>query len=180
MPTTALDFWNQGNLFFMQSRYQDAINSYKQATKLHTEYDEAWNNLSVTYTRSGMLNQATIARDIAIKCYLKNIEALNKEHPDQPRHEIAAVYNNLANAYSAAGEFGKAIECHNKSIGIMERLMGYPVKPLFTAINNLANTYHTCMKFDEEIDTRHKILEFLQKIHQNQPCLLYTSDAADE
>jgi len=60
----AIEWKNKGNDCFKKGDYETAIHHYKNALDLDPNYSNAWNNLGLTYIRTGKIEEAK-------KCYEK-------------------------------------------------------------------------------------------------------------
>ena len=59
--------WNiLGAAYFGKAEHKQAINAYKQAIKIKTDYAEAYNNLGVTYEAQGKSKEALSLFDLRI------------------------------------------------------------------------------------------------------------------
>ena len=79
----------------------DAINSYKQAIKLHPEFSDAFLNLGIIFEETDKLDEA-----------LKNLERANEIDPDNPLilNNLGIALEKLDRKEDAIIHFEKAIE----------------------------------------------------------------------
>jgi len=52
-PSSGVDYFALGNLYFQDGKIDDAITAYKKATDLNPNYAEAWHNLALCYENAG-------------------------------------------------------------------------------------------------------------------------------
>ena len=80
--------------------FEEAINSYKEALNLNSQYFEVYNNIGVAYTDWGK-------PDLALK-YLEKALDINPKY--------AEAYNNIGNAKKKLSDIDSAIESYEKAI----------------------------------------------------------------
>jgi tetratricopeptide (TPR) repeat protein len=52
-PSSGVDYFALGNLYFQDGKTTDAITAFKKATELDPSYAEAWHNLALCYENAG-------------------------------------------------------------------------------------------------------------------------------
>lgn len=67
---------NQGNDFYKQARYQDAIECYKKALEIDPQYQAAWNNLGLAFLKLGQIEDAKKCQQV-----LERLQQLTKQEP---------------------------------------------------------------------------------------------------
>jgi ADP-heptose:LPS heptosyltransferase len=116
-----------GNLLQATGRHAEAVESFREAVRLHRGYGEAWNNLGMSLARGGEL-------DDAIAAYRQSIAL-------QP---MPQTWNNLANALKAKGLRREAIEAYRIAVGMM---------PASADMwNNLGITLREAGELDDSVD----------------------------
>lgn len=63
---TASDYFKQGEAFYFESRYQDALNSYREAIKLKSDDPEIWINQAITLRQLQQFDAAIASHDKAL------------------------------------------------------------------------------------------------------------------
>ncbi|MBD2462581.1 tetratricopeptide repeat protein [Oscillatoria sp. FACHB-1407] len=64
---TASDYVKQGEAFYFEGRYQDALESYREAIRLKSDDPEIWINQAISLRRLGQYEQAIASHDKAIE-----------------------------------------------------------------------------------------------------------------
>jgi tetratricopeptide (TPR) repeat protein len=117
-----------GNSYFDLKRYQDAMESCKQAVNLMPDYAEANYNLGNAYSKLGRYQDAAQAYKQAVKI----------------KPDYAEAYNNLAVAYVNIGSFQDALESCRQAVTI---------KPDYAeAYNNLGNACLSLGRWQDAIE----------------------------
>jgi tetratricopeptide (TPR) repeat protein len=117
-----------GSSYFDLKRYQDAMESCRQAINIMPDYAEAHYNLGNAYCKLGRYQDAAQVYKQAIKIKPGYIEA----------------YNNLGNAYVGLGRFQEAAEAFKQAINI---------KPDYAdAHNNLGNACLSLGRWQDAIE----------------------------
>ncbi len=89
----------QGNGFFSQGAYEEAIAAYHAAIELQPTYGIAYGNLALTYLSKGQCAEA-------IPLYEKSIEFLKSSR------DKALSWNGLGNAYRGVGDYARAVAAY--------------------------------------------------------------------
>ncbi|MCA1592058.1 MAG: tetratricopeptide repeat protein [Acidobacteria bacterium] len=97
---TPEDFFRKGNASLKAEQYQEAVEAFKEATRLKPDFTIAYNNLGVTYGRVGQYAEA-------IEAYKRAI-GLNPGSAD--------TYFNLGVAYGKAQRYDEAIAAYAEAI----------------------------------------------------------------
>ncbi len=139
-PLDARAYLGLGNVYLDQSRYADAVTSYRQALKLKVDYVPAYQPLAYSLARLDRYDEA--------------IETLKQALKYDPNN--AEVYNNLSFAYVHSARYAEAIDAGNQAIVLLGQT-GQAYKQelqlrnevLSNAYKNLGNA-HNGLKQDNE------------------------------
>ena len=108
-PTTALEYFRQGNDFSRAGEFDNAAEQYEQALEIDPQYVDAMTNLGVAYYNLGQL-------DKAIEQYNRAIEIA----PDDAdiRSNLAAAHVQMHQSTGDPEELDSAVEQYEKAIGL--------------------------------------------------------------
>ena len=130
-----------GNNFYVQSNFYDAIDAYRKALILQPNSSQAYTNLGNALSEVDNLDEA--------------LEAQQKAISIKPDYAIA--YNNLGSVLYKQGKFNDALDACKKSINI---------KPDYAqAYNNIGNT----LKHQGKIDTSIKFFQKAISLQPKNP-----------
>lgn len=99
---TCNDYYNRGNDYLNQEKYDEAISDYNKALELDPKHVYAYNNRGLAYQAQGKY-------DKAMSDYNKALEL-------DPKH--VRTYNNRGNAYLKQEKLAKAILDYNKALAL--------------------------------------------------------------
>jgi tetratricopeptide (TPR) repeat protein len=117
-----------GVAYLSLGRYQDALESCKQAIRIEPDYADAHNNLGNVYLSLGRWQYAIEAYKQAIKI----------------KPDYADAHNNLGNAYLSLGRYQDALEAYKQAIKI---------EPYYAdAHNNLGNAYLSLGRYQDAVE----------------------------
>lgn len=126
-----------GNTFAAKKNYNEAINQYKKAIEIDSNFADYFFNIGLSYFKLGQYDESVKYYSIAIYKnhydpdynanrgvsgyfngdYLKSIKdftyAITHNHP-----KLGELYSMRADSYSAINEYDLAMSDYNKSIGI--------------------------------------------------------------
>ncbi len=165
-----------GNDFYHQSKYQEAINFYNEAIKLNPNDADAYNGRGATYVNLKNYKQAIVDYNKAIKLnpkyarlyynrgivysdlkqYDKAIADYSKAIKLNPYYYWA--YNNRGITYNALQQYDKAISDYTKAIQIMPNDFG--------AYHNRGKVYYNLEQYDKAISDFNKAVELNPKFFQ--------------
>jgi tetratricopeptide (TPR) repeat protein len=135
--TTAMQYKELGNSFVAKKDYYEAINQYKKAIEIDSNFADCFFNIGLSYFKLGNYDESIKYYSIAIYKnhddpdyyanrgiseyfkgdYLKSIEdysyAITHNHP-----KMAELYSMRADSYAALKEYDLAMSDYNKSIEI--------------------------------------------------------------
>ena len=98
--------WTQeGNAFFSQGAYEEAIAAYNAAIQLEPSYGVPYGNLALTYLSQGQCAEA-------IPLYEKSIEYLKSDR------DKALSWNGLGNAYRGVGDYAHAVAAYQHAAAL--------------------------------------------------------------
>lgn len=184
---------NLGIVYDTAGRYGEAIEEYREALKLDTDYIEAHNNLAVIYDRMGR-NEEAIGE-------LQEVLGLNPGYTEG--------HSNLAHVYTGMGRYDEAIfelekalgldpeyaPAHNSLGHIFAGQKKYPeaVKKFQEAIrldpkyvlarNNLGHVYLELEKYDDAIKEFEQVTKLdprFTEAHQGMGLACYNKDRYDK
>ena len=150
-------YFNRGNDHSNSGKYEEAIESYKQAIKLNPDDAYAHTRLGVAYYKSGKYQEA-------IKSYKRAIR-LDPDYRD--------AHHNLGVAYDELGRYKEAIESYKQAIRI---------DPDYADVhNNLGNAYSKLGMYKEAIKSYKQAIRIdpdnaeahnnLDAVYGNQACI---------
>ncbi len=120
--------FNFGIAYVYSGKYKEAIEAFKQATRIRPDYVDVHNNLGVAYGKSGKYKEAIEAFKQAIRI----------------RPDFAEAHYNLGIAYEKSGKHREAVKAYKQAIRI---------KPDFAEAHyNLGIAYEKSGKYREEIE----------------------------
>jgi tetratricopeptide (TPR) repeat protein len=99
MSMDAAAWTQEGNAFFSQGAYEEAIAAYNAAIQLEPSYGVPYGNLALTYLSQGQCAEA-------IPLYEKSIEYLKSDR------DKALSWNGLGNAYRGVGDYVHAVAAY--------------------------------------------------------------------
>ncbi|MFC1627278.1 tetratricopeptide repeat protein [Patescibacteria group bacterium] len=94
-------YFKVGNQLLREEKFEQAVINYTKVVEITPHY-EAYCNMGIALKNLGLLNEAIIAYQQAIKLKPKRAET----------------YNNIANVYATAGDTDKAIKYYERAINI--------------------------------------------------------------
>ncbi|MDP8229093.1 MAG: tetratricopeptide repeat protein [Candidatus Electryoneaceae bacterium] len=175
-----------GNKSLNEDRYDDAYMQFQNAIRLDPDSEESYRNLAMLYFKMGNSRMA-----------LKFLEHAMKLHPVRKDN----IYNSMAQVYTKAGDYDRAIETYNRSvkyginrgriwsaIGYLEtRTENYPVaiRAFNTAIETkptLKNQYIemlTSLLYMEDFDNVEDIRSRLERGISDSDIARYNSEIAE-
>jgi tetratricopeptide (TPR) repeat protein len=77
LQPTAETYLNQSLTFYQQGRFEDSINSAREALKLRPGYSEAWNNIAAAYNAQSRWDEGISAAQEAVRLAPDNQLAKN-------------------------------------------------------------------------------------------------------
>ena len=138
----------QGDIFYLQLNYKEALRCYFEAHKLDEENSEYLNVIGVIFSTIADYKKAIEYYDNAFKSYLKTYGA---EHP-----YVARSWSNLGGAYHFLGEYQKEKEYYEKALEIGLKTYGAEHPDVAVYWNNLGRAYDSLGEY-------RKAIEFLEK-----------------
>jgi len=99
----AMAFYQEGQQYSAQEKYDMAIVSYNKAVKADPKFKFAWDNLGMSYRRMGNYKEA-------IKCYQRSLEIEPKG--TMPLQNMAVAYEYLKDYKSAAETYEKFVNLY--------------------------------------------------------------------
>jgi tetratricopeptide (TPR) repeat protein len=90
------------------NRLDEAIEEYKEATKLNPNYTDAYYNLGLVYHDKGFIDASIVSYQNALN-FASNLSNIN---------DIANIHNNLGNAYFKKKLYNKAIQHYEDALRI--------------------------------------------------------------
>jgi tetratricopeptide (TPR) repeat protein len=133
-PKNSDAWYNLGHAYDELSRYDDAIEAYRQAIRIDPEYAKAWNNLGITYSKSSRYDEA-------IEAYRQSLRIDPKD---------ADAWYNLGHAYDDLKRYTDAIEAYRQALRINPEYV--------TAWNNLGNAYDDLKRYTDAIEAYRQAL----------------------
>ena len=130
----ANEWYEKGNQYRLDKKYDKAIEAYTSAIALDPNYAYAYSNRGGAYYEQGQ--------------YDKAIEDCNKAIALDPKN--ANAYNNRGIVYAGKGQYDRAIEDYNKAIAINPNLT--------QAYNNRGITYAGKGQYDRAIEDFNKAI----------------------
>ncbi|MCT7950429.1 tetratricopeptide repeat protein [Ancylothrix sp. C2] len=103
--------------------------------------------------------------DVLIEVYELIVQNWQPKDEDEERL-FAAYLNNLGSAYNSLGQYQKAIEYHEKSLKIREKIGNQP--DIARSLNNLGNTYNYLEKHEKAIEYCEKSLNIWNQLNNHQ------------
>ena len=118
-----LEVKDYANILYLDSKGYDLEFKYEKAIdRMKTVVVFVENNSDYFNFYGNMLDN-TDKYDIAIDCYQKALEILEKTTIEENNSKFAIYYNNIGLAYDSKGEYDKAIEFYNRAIDI-DKIIG--------------------------------------------------------
>lgn len=133
---TASDYAKQGDAFFFENRYEEAINAYNQALQLQPDLADTWNNRGVVLTRMQRYDDAIASYEQATKIRPNYPDAWNNrgvvllelqqyqdaiacyEQAIQAKPDYADAWNNRGVALSKMQKYEEAVASYNRALQI--------------------------------------------------------------
>jgi len=132
----ANDYAKQGDNFFMEGRYQEAIASYEKALKIHPEMADTWNNRGVVLTRLQKYEDAIASYDRALQIRPEYPDAWNNrgvcllelqqyqeaivsyEQAIKVKPDYADAWNNRGVSLAKLQNYQEAVKSYNQALAI--------------------------------------------------------------
>ncbi|MFQ5843395.1 MAG: tetratricopeptide repeat protein [Planctomycetota bacterium] len=152
----ALNHNNRGVVLYYRGAFEAAVDSFRQALQLQSDYAEAYNNLGLALSRMGRETEATEAFERALKIDPK----------------MGEVYNNLGFLYHTAAQFERAAQMFGQAID--------NAADSSVAYTNLGNTFYKLQQPDKAIGAWRRALE-LDPMNENarRGLRMFQQDAGD-
>lgn len=132
---------SKGSSLSSIGKYEEAIECFNEALKIHPEIDKFWSNKGHALGEIGKLDEA-------LKCFDSALEINSKN---------ALTWGNKGSIFHKMGQFDKAIECFNKALELDLRLEG--------AWYNKGESFEKLGKYDEALECYNKGLGLSPKFH---------------
>lgn len=127
-PENADAWFSLGNVYSGLTRYNDAINAYRQALSIDPEHAGAWNNLGIAYAK---LNRYSDAVDAYRQALIIN-------------PEYALAWFNLGNIYDKLERYSDAVDAYRQALSIDSEYT--------EAWSNLGTVYYQLERNNDAID----------------------------
>lgn len=132
----ANDYAKQGDNFFMEGRYSEAIASYEKALKIHPEMADTWNNRGVVLTRLQKYEDAIASYDRALQVRPEYPDAWNNrgvcllelqqyqeaivsyEQAIKVKPDYADAWNNRGVSLAKLQNYQEAVKSYNQALAI--------------------------------------------------------------
>ena len=132
----ANDYAKQGDNFFMEGRYEEAISSYEKALKIHPEMADTWNNRGVVLTRLQKYEDAIASYDRALQIRPEYPDAWNNrgvcllelqqyqeaivsyEQAIKVKPDYADAWNNRGVSLAKLQNYQEAVKSYNQALAI--------------------------------------------------------------
>ncbi|HIK05895.1 MAG TPA: tetratricopeptide repeat protein [Trichormus sp. M33_DOE_039] len=165
----AIELSKQGNTFFELQRYQDALNSYRQATAMRPNYPQAWYGQGKTLAKLERYQEALTAYDRAIQILPDYVEAwsgrgfvLQKlqryqeaiasfDKALQLNQNSPEVWNAKGETFSILKQYDNAINAYNKALELKA--------DDHVALYNKGLAFQNLKQYDEAITAYNKAVE---------------------
>lgn len=132
---TAWDYWRQGNRYYEEEEYEEAVENYSIAIQMQS-------NIGLFYNDRGMSYYGLGKYDKAIADYDKVIELNPSE---------AVAYDNRGNSYFGLGEYEKSISDYDRAIELSPSTAVY--------YSNRGNAYGQLEEYDKAIFDLERAIE---------------------
>ena len=132
----ANDYAKQGDNFFMEGRYAEAIASYEKALKIHPEMADTWNNRGVVLTKLQKYDDAIASYDRALQVRPEYPDAWNNrgvcllelqqyqeaivsyEQAIKVKPDYADAWNNRGVSLAKLQNYQEAVKSYNQALAI--------------------------------------------------------------
>lgn len=132
----ATDYAKQGDNLFFAGQYQEAIDTYDQALKIHPNLADTWNNRGVVLTRLAQYDEAIASYDRAISIRPEYPDAWNNrgvsllemqqyqeaivsyEQAIKVKPDYADAWNNRGVALAKMQQYQEAVKSYNQALAI--------------------------------------------------------------
>lgn len=132
----ANDYAKQGDNFFLEGRYQEAISNYEKALKIHPEMADTWNNRGVVLTRLQNYEEAIASYDRALQIRPEYADAWNNrgvcllelqqyqeaivsfEQGIKVKPDYADAWNNRGVSLAKLQNYQEAVKSYNQALAI--------------------------------------------------------------
>lgn len=146
----AINSYNSGIIFFRNSNYQEAIDSFNISAKIREklysknsyEYGVVQNALGITYKNLGNLNKSIEHFTLTEKAYLSESEN---------NIAIARLYNNIGNVYFSKLNFLTALDYYQQAADIFESQIEKDLQGLADINYSIANTFFNLKRYQNAL-----------------------------
>lgn len=151
------DFINEGDEYFRQKKFDEALKTYNNALSVANPRDfaKAFMGIANVYHGKGDV-------DNALAFYKKALAAKKKHNPDSNDLDGASIYNNLGMLYKYKKRPLKALKYFEKSLKIKLMIQGQENidhRLLSSSYNNIADVYQAIGNQEESFKYRQKAFE---------------------
>jgi tetratricopeptide (TPR) repeat protein len=73
----ASEYKNQGNTYFKEGDYENALQYYGKAVEIDPDYRDAWNNIYITLVKLDRIDDASKCKEILEKIKYKQVTPVN-------------------------------------------------------------------------------------------------------
>ncbi|NIM16934.1 MAG: tetratricopeptide repeat protein [Candidatus Aminicenantes bacterium] len=108
--------YNLGNVYFLQLKYKEALDSYLEADRLDPGNAEYKNSIGLCHLELGNYQPAGE--------YFATCLELNRKACGDGHGKVATSWNNLGLAYDSLGRCEMAIQYFKKALPIFEKFLG--------------------------------------------------------
>lgn len=172
----AADYSKQGDNFFFEGRYEEAINAYNESIRLEPNGADVWNNRGVVLTRLQRYDPAIASYDRALQILPNYGDAWNNrgvtllelqryedaidsyDHAIQVKPDYADAWNNRGVAFARLQNFEEAILSYNEALRIKNDYLD--------AWNNRGHALAKLQKLDAAIDCYNQAVKIRPDFHR--------------
>ncbi len=172
----AADYSKEGDNFFFEGRYEEAINAYNESIRLEPNGADVWNNRGVVLTRLQRYDPAIASYDHALQILPNYGDAWNNrgvtllelqryedaidsyDHAIQVKPDYADAWNNRGVAFARLQNFEEAILSYNEALRIKNDYLD--------AWNNRGHALAKLQKLDAAIDCYNQAVKIRPDFHR--------------
>ena len=170
MLTQGIYFYFEGEIHYQNRVYKKALDCLKSSLVLLEELLKVDTTLARCYNAMGNCYYALDKTKEALEFYDKALQMRMELSAGSENHYDLPVYKNqLGTVHEYRGEYGKAVECYNDALTLLDKLgiSGYETEALVR--RNLANVYIHEKKYEEATELADKAYKIRNKCLGEHP-----------
>ena len=149
--------YNLGNTYYLQLKYKEALEAYKEAESLEPGNAEYKNSIGYCQFEIGNYKEA--------KGYFEKCLEFNRKTYGETHEEVATSWNNLGGAYYSLGQYDTAVQYHIKALALRIKIYGESHPDVAQSWNNLGEAYRALGQYETAIQYHKKTLNLRKKIY---------------